>query len=443
MDIKAAVNVVWRRRWTVAIVIMIGLVVASVVFYMTPRQYQATSQVMIVGAAAGRDPSVYSTDMPSLALSTTVLRAVKQDLGVRTGLSTLPDQITAKVSFGSSVMPITFMDRHPAMAVRGANAVADELSQYYRQISGSRYTSLEAYLKKELSAKRQQLEGLDRKLQLAAIKDPYFADSNASTAIGQQVLTLEQQRDAAQATLIGDQAQAAAQARNLRQIAPIVHQEKLASDPTYVHIRDQRAQDAAQLQLTKSAYSAAYPGTPGLEDKVQRETTALAAAEKAALTSSTTASPSYAIAMADKGKVDAILAADRARVAALSQQISAAQAHLAELPGSGVQVSALRRDRDAADAEYLALSTKLTDTLALEAEAASVGSVEVIDRASVAQPAIGKHASALIAGAVLGFFVLGISLAFLLELTDDRIRTVAGVEALYGRPVLATVGEQA
>ena len=443
MDIKAAFDVIWRRRWTVAIVIMIGLVVASVVFYLTPRQYQATSQVMIVGAAAGRDPSVYSTDMPSLALSTTVLRAVRRDLGIHIPLAKLPDLITAKVSFGSSVMPITFMDGHPAMAVRGANAVADELSQYYRDISGSRYTSLEAYLKKELAAKRTQLEDLDRKLQLAAIKDPYFADSNASTAIGQQVLLLEQQRDSVQATLVGDQAQAAAQARYLQQIAPVVDQEKLASDPTYIHIRDQQALDAAQLQLTKSDYKANYPGTPGLEDKVQRERSALAAAAKSALASSTTASSSYAAAMAARGKVDATLAADRARAAALSEQIAAAQAHLEALPSTGVRVSALRRDRDAADAEYLSLSTKLTDTLALEAEAASVGSVEVIDRASVAQPAIGKHASMLIIGAILGFLVLGVSLAFLLELTDDRIRTAAGVEALYGRPVLATVGEQA
>jgi uncharacterized protein involved in exopolysaccharide biosynthesis len=209
-----------------------------------------------------------------------------------------------------------------------------------------------------------------------------------------------------------------------------------------VHIRDQQAIDAAQLQLVKSQYKAGYPGTPGLQDKVRHETQALTTAENAAANSSTAGSTSYATALAEQGRVNATLAADRARVSALNAQIASTQQHLAAVPTSGVEVAALQRDRDAAQAEYQNLSTKLTDTLASEAEAASVGSVAVIDRATVAQPAIAKHASALIIGAVLGFFVLGVTLAFLLELMDDRIRTIAGVETLYGRPVLATVSNE-
>jgi uncharacterized protein involved in exopolysaccharide biosynthesis len=421
---------------------MIGLVVASIAFFLTPKQYQATSQVMIVGQNAGRDPSMMSGDMPALALSTTVLEAVRRDLGSSLSLDNLAGKITAKISFGSDVMPITYLDGHRASAVKGANAVADELSLYYRQISASRYTSLEKYLTKELASKRSQLENLDRKLQLAAVRDPYEADANASTAIGGQILQLDQQRDAAQATLVGDQAQAAAQARYMAQLAPIVAQEKANSDPAYVHIRDQQANDAAALQITKSQYSRSYPGMPGLRDKVQREAAALAAAQHAAVTSPASTSSSYVTAFADKGKVEAALAADQARVSTLTQQIATAQAHLSALPGSGVQVSALRRDRDAADAQYQSLSTKLADTLAAEAEAASVGSVAVIDRAGVAQPAIGKHASMLIGGAIVGFLVLGVTLAFLLELTDDRIRTIGGVETLYGRSVLATVANE-
>jgi capsular polysaccharide biosynthesis protein len=50
-----------------------------------------------------------------------------------------------------------------------------------------------------------------------------------------------------------------------------------------------------------------------------------------------------------------------------------------------------------------------------------------------------KHTVMALLGSVFGFGILGIMVAFVFELLDGRIRTLAAVENLYGRPVLGTV----
>ncbi|MDQ6931447.1 MAG: Wzz/FepE/Etk N-terminal domain-containing protein, partial [Candidatus Eremiobacteraeota bacterium] len=175
MDFKSGLDILWRRRMVVATAVVIGLVVAAFVFMITPTTYQATSSVMLVGVQNGRDPSMNNVDIPTLATSTSVLGAVQKDLKTNESISGLQGSITIKTpGWGVNVVPITFTDLHPRTAVHGANAVATELSQFYRQISGARYQQLAQYLNAAMAQKRARLAQLDTKLQTAAAADPYL-----------------------------------------------------------------------------------------------------------------------------------------------------------------------------------------------------------------------------------------------------------------------------
>ena len=436
MDFQTALDILKRRRWMIALFAMIGIAVGSFLFYMSPRMYQATSQVMVV--RAGGTPWTTAIDMQSLATSTNVVAAVRKDIASRSSIDAVKGQITAKTTFGSNVMPLTFMDTNRLRAVNGANAVAFELANYYRTIAGSRLSVVSSYLQKQLDAKRNELLAVDRKLQTAAIQNPYNTDGNAASTIAQQILALEQQRDSLQATVIGDRAQAAAEAQHMRNIAPIVTQEKTTNDPLYQKLRAQESQDAAQLALLQAQYKK-YPGTPGLQAQVQDEQQQLAAEQKAILQSPTSASPTYTAAVSAKASLDATLASDTARMSALDGQIAKAEDALASVPGMGVKVADLRRQRDIIQTEYMSLAQRFGDIVGSQAQEANVGSIDVIDRARSSYSTLDKHSVMGIVGAVAGFSLLGLIVAFLLELLDSRVRTVAAVESLYGRPVIGTV----
>ncbi len=204
-------------------------------------------------------------------------------------------------------------------------------------------------------------------------------------------------------------------------------------------LRTQESNDEAQLALVRSQFKGTYPGLAGLKAQIAQEKSELAAAEKAAVASSTTFSPTYASALSSKGTIDAKLAADRARLDAIDSQISQTEDHLQAVPGMGVKLGDLRRQRDLLVTEYQALASRYTDTLATTAQEADIGSVTVVDHAQMATQTLDKRSMLAIFGSLAGFIIIAFGLAFLLEVTDPRIRTVAGVESLYGRPVLGTI----
>lgn len=436
MDFQTALDILKRRRWVVATGAVLGLLVASILFYLTPRAYSATSQVMVV--RTGGFSNATAEDLQSLAVSGGVISAVKKDIASPLSLDTLKNAVTTKTTFGSNVIPISFVGHTRRTAMNGANAEAYELSKYYREIAGGRLGEVSGYLQKQLDAKRTELMAVDRKLQLASIQSPYNADGNAAATISQQILGLEQQRGQLEATLIGDRANGAAQAQHLKEIAPIVTQEKTSNDPLYQQMRAQEAKDAASLALLQSQYKQ-YPGTPGLQAQVQKEQQQLAAEQKAIVASPTAISSTYTQAVAAKGQIDAKMAEDNARLNSLNSQIGSAENALASVPGMGVKVADLQRQRDIVQAEYMSLAQRFGDIVAGQAQEANVGSIDVIDRAQSSSATIDKHSMMAIVGSVFGFALLGIIVAFLMELLDGRVRTVAAVENLYGRPVLGTV----
>ena len=125
-----------RRRWMLVVAtLVVGIIGASFVFQHVPRTYEASSQVLIVNENDGRDPSVSSVDLPSVATSTVVLQSVLDQLKLPISLIDMKKHIKARVGQRSSIMDISYRDSSPDRAVAVPNAVAEELSRYYEEIS--------------------------------------------------------------------------------------------------------------------------------------------------------------------------------------------------------------------------------------------------------------------------------------------------------------------
>jgi uncharacterized protein involved in exopolysaccharide biosynthesis len=424
----------------VAIVVAVGILAAIAVVIFLPPKYQATSAVLIESQqVSGRDPAFAPIDMSTLLESSTVIDRTLKEFNIKQSPDDFENNITAKIGFDSNVMPIQYVDVNARRAVAVANALAENLADYYRDITRSSYNDLTAYLDASMAKRRAQLGNLDRQLETAAAEDPVLAETDALTALTNRLDALTEKHDEDKATLTGSQAQAGVSASQLNQMMPLVHQEIAQSDPLYKSLQDQLAKDGTSLEAQRAQYTSRYPGLSGLTIRVDRESDAVDRRVDQLSTKPPGGSQAYLTALVTKNHDSAVATGDSARVAELEDEIGQVRQQIAAAPTKGVHISELRREHDIALAAYQALAQRREQVLAEQAQSVSLGTIKVVDRAERSYPVVGKHGALLAAGAVLGFIILAITIAFLLESLDTRLRTVDSISELYGKPVITTL----
>src|ERR1035441_6940222 len=124
-----------RQRVVLAIVLAVGFVSIWGLLKVVPKTYAAAARVLIIASNNGRDPSVTSIDLPSVATSTAVLTHVAQQLNL--SVLELKRGVRASVKARSSIMEIGYRDKLADRAVAVPNAIADEVVTYYDSISSS------------------------------------------------------------------------------------------------------------------------------------------------------------------------------------------------------------------------------------------------------------------------------------------------------------------
>ena len=444
MTLREALRVIWSRRIAVLAVTLVGAVAAFAGWRLAKPSFAATATVMM-NATQSQGNSVATggflgNDMPSLLLSDTVLsQFIRREHLTTITLKDLRKGIDAQIQPESGVMPITYHARTASDAILGANALAEGLHTYYREIATRRYDDLSQYLSTALDGERAKIETADRKLQTLIASDPYFTQSEASQAIGAQLLALNQQRDSVNATLSSHAIAATMARQRITDLMPTVKSEMRASDPNYSALSTQIAKDKAATAVLQSQYTQKFAGIKSMQDQIARSNDVLDVERKRVESETPANSATYGQLLRDSDGAQAVVAADRGQLAAIDAQIEEAESHLAKLPGLGVKVAALRQDRDAANSAYQILAEQRTLTLSQQAQDAALSSVTIVDRASVADSALGKTAVLIPIAALLGFVVLALALPFGLELADERLRRRVTIEALYGRPLIGTV----
>jgi capsular polysaccharide biosynthesis protein len=438
-NLDSALDVVSRRRYLVLTMLLAGIVVAYLLARYVPRHFQAVAQVLIVNEDTGRDPSVSSADLPAVTGSSEVLTRVKNKLNLPMTLTEMKKSLTAKVPGRSSIMSIGFKDTLPDRAVNVANSIADELTGYYHEISTHRYDQNVRNLDDALDTQRKKIAAINNDLQKVIATDPYVGSDKALDLVTARLDDLETQRGLAYATMAGDTAQAGAVSTSSRTLAKTAVHEILEGDPFYRSIQEGTAKDAAELAFEHSAFKNGYPGLPGLSAKVQAEQAQLSAAAHAAMLSPSASSPSLISNEVERAKADATVSGDGARIAQIDKLIDQERVRLHDIQKTQPRALGLRIERDVAQADYLSLSARRATALANRAEASSLGSVVVVDRAVRADSQLpgGRIQLAIVAAALIIGLALGS--AFLTESLDPTLRRADQVEKLYGTPVIATL----
>ena len=450
-SLSSVVAAVWNQRILVGIILAAGALLALAAAVFIPPKFSATTTVLMVAEPPSQDPKVPSTstkpllsnDLPSLATETTVLLRVRNDIGEKGPIDWIRGRISARVTADSGIMPVTYTDPTPAGAILGANAVGDEVTRFYREIATTRFDALIKDLSNQLSGRRVQLAQLDNELSASARLYPYIDarapdTSGEGNSVYQRLITLRAERVQLRAALAADTALARSNSYLLHDAMPLAVRDLVENDPGYKNLRDQYARDFAQLRRVESYGSDRYPGLLELRETVAQEARDLEAARRRAAGGNLAANPAYASALDAAVKGDAQLGADRARLATVEQEL----ATLHDQIGGGrvaSDVARIRRDRDNAQAAYATIANRLASAIADRAEAASVGSVVVVDRAMFAKKAAwaGGHVIAF-AIAVLALW-MAITLAVVIDESQVRFHDEEAVEGVYGVPVIGAV----
>jgi capsular polysaccharide biosynthesis protein len=439
VTIKRFFTVLKRHALVSCCVLAAGLALMYAFRNSIPSTYAGVSHVVLVAENGSRDPSVSIVDLPSIATSTVVLERVRRSLHLRDTLVHLKGNVSASVLGHSSIMAIGFRDAKAERAIAVSNAVADQLARYYGEISTQRYDVNVNRLSAALDAESAKLRALDQQMSTYVSSNPYVVSDRSVDSITTQIASLQVQRAQAASQLDADIDQAATTAPSSG-ISKTARNEILAKDPVYQAMRTAAAKDAAQLAGDRAGYTNNFPGLPGATAKVQAENDDVRRAGARALADPNAYSPSAAGTAAQHERQLATVAGDRARLQQVEGLIAEQQRNLDALPTSGKAYARLRAERDALQMEYNTLATRRANALANRAEASSLGSVVVLDRALRAdtQLASGKGRAAFVAMVLT--LAVAIGAAFLVEELDPRIRRAEEIEALYGIPVVGSVG---
>lgn len=448
MDIKTLRQVLWNRRWAVAIVLAVGIVLAVIADARARTSYTATSSVLMVPGSGNENAApttstkpLLSDDLPLLVQTSSVLDEVSRDLG---GMSqdTLQHNVRAVVYTNSNVMTIRFSAHDRKLAVKGANAVAFEVVRYYRTIATSRFDSLANDLRRQLAHRQAELQQIDVELQQLTAAYPYIqfgTGATDGTSINAVLVHLQGQRDDMAAAMSGDAAQAAITDERISEATPLARRELANANPFYRSVQEQYGRDAAQLRRIQTQYAPNYPGLPELQDIVSRERAGISGDERSIAAAQLSGSQAYAAALAERNHARGLLASDVAKLQRIDGTIAALQKELRDAGSTGPKVAALRRERDSAESAYQLLSNRLMTVLTDRAAAASTGSLTLFDRASFAAPSPYTQPLLITSAIMIVAAWIAITLAFGLEAMDRRFRTPGSIENVYGSPVLGVI----
>jgi capsular polysaccharide biosynthesis protein len=439
MTLHQFISVIKRRSIVIWAVIAVGLALMYSFRNVVPNSFAGVAHVVLVAENGARDPSVSIVDLPSIATSTVVLERVRNSLKLPISLINLKANVSASVLGRSSIMAVGFRDRSAERAIDVSNAVADELSRYYDEISTQRYDVNVDRLSTELDAEAGKMRALDNQMSKVVATDPFVVSDKSVDNITTEIAALDEQRAVARAQFQADTALANALSPNVV-LSQTARHEILADDPAYTTGRAAVAKDDTQLASDMATYTKAFPGLPGELAKIRGENAALSQEAAHALSNPNAYSPSAAGTEQQRIRQLAVVAGDTARVNELDNLVSTEQGRLNDLPDTGSKYSELAAQRTVMETEYEALATRRANALANRAEASSLGSVVVLDRAIKAdtQLAGGRTRAAVVAFILVLAAAFG--LAFLIDSMDPRLSRAEDIEQLYGIPVVATFG---
>jgi chain length determinant protein EpsF len=444
MSFHHFLTILAARRWTIIGTVLAAVALAILIMLVLPARYKATASVVIdfrgldlVGGTlmpAQMLPGYLATQIDIIESRNVALKVVeslrldqsavaqeefrKETAGRGSIQAWLADlllkNLDVKPAPESSVLHISFTGRDPQFAAAIANAFAQGYITTHLELRVEPAKQTAAWFDLRAKALREEMETAQTRLSayqkdkgIVATEERFDTESNR---LEQLSLQLSQQQALTYDALIRQR-----QAKEFADKGGSIEQlpDVLASQVVGM-LKSDLSRLEGKLKETQSRYGANHPQAEAILAEVESTRQKLRT-EMAGIASSL--ANAHQIALRREAELRAAVEAQRARVLALKQVRD--------------EMQVLVREADNAEKAFSATTARRTQT-SLESQAQSTNVAVLNPAVEPLEPSFPRPVLTILIGIVLGLLV-GVALAFAIEMVDARVRSpedlVAGLQA--------------
>ncbi len=455
-----------RKKWILLLTLGISLCIAVVALRL-PNGYRAETTILV-------NPQKVNESYVSTSVSGSIadrLSTIRQEVMSPTQLGQLVEELKLYPNLRGKVSPqglvarmqnsttievvdaggqrlstfrITFSDLDPRQAAFVANRIASLFIERNLKARQLQFTGTSQFLESELQETKRQLEEKEHVLQ--DIKSRYIMDLpeskqfhlEAMNALRDQLRNSQDRVDRDRQTKAYVQSMAGLSAPTID-----LDQQSLTSKSPY---QSQVQKLEMQLKDLQVRYGPNYPDVRKLRSEVN-QLKAKAEAEKVqtAIPDSPPSVPKRQIhnpvVEAEVNKLDQDIEEQTKTQADLQNQIQYHVGKLQRVPIFEQQIAGLMRDYDSLKNHYNQLQEKkLAAQMAGELETYQAGErFEVIDKAVPPETPSGPRRGLMIIGGIFMGILCGLSVAFVIEISDESVRHEREAAQIFSKPVLAGI----
>lgn len=435
-----------RRRWLVILqtAIVIG-VVGTIVTLLTKPVYESRARLLVEPPSMGVnsiDPSnplsSILTLTPTQDVATQVAELQAQPLLRQVQTHTGPATFTVQQEGATDVIAVVVQANSPNVATNAANTLLQAYLNENADNSLNEIRSARQFSHDRAVAAHMNLMRADAQIRQLKQKDQ-VSDFNADVAALQaRTGALYGRIESGQASLNSIQSQIAADRRIL------AHEPEGSYSTLKVNNPDVATIQAAILQLQlnrvamtqKGGYTSSAPPIVAIDAQIAEYKRRLANMPATTATVTGQANPVRDQLRSDLAKLTSQEVATQADINSIRQALGTAKAEMAKTPSWEVTFAKLMQEHDAARTDYKMFSDKEAD-LALREQAyhATAHILEAAQGATLVRPKKGQN---ILFSVMIGLF-LGLCLAILQEMLDDRINSVEESGRLLSQPSLGVI----
>lgn len=447
----AYLEMLYRWRWLVAGLALLGGGAALARALVTPPAYQATTLLLVsrlapqvlefkevVPADAQTWGDEYYLTQLKLIESRGLARMAVEKLGLASdpqfaganppGSSAAVSQavevfaagVRARRAEHSQVLAVTFEARRPEMAALGANTVAALFIEQAVRMRAESVGDATSWLAAEIDEQRKKVEDAEQALQRLAEQTGTLNFEDRRMLLEQKLKQLGTSLNEVQARRL----QADSLARQMREARDLQDMGAVRDSHVFQELRVELERlEQREAALLGGRYLDQHPDVVKVRAEIAKVRQRLTAEAQRAL---------------NAAENEAVIAA--AQEKAIGGEVEAAKAEALDLHRRGLRYEALKRDLDAGQAvlNSLLARSKQTDV----AQALRTSPARIVDEAAVPHlPVQPRPRRDTAVGLLLGG-LLGAVAALLWEHFDTRLKTPRDVRVRLGAPLLAVVPEQ-
>lgn len=415
-------------RWTILIVMVISVSVATAVHFVTPKTYESSTTVLIQGQAIPEEfikstvktsSEQYITTLSKQVMSRSRLEKIILDMDLypeERQTATMDDvvirmQKDIAIQAGEGSFKITYSGKDPKTVQAVCRSLADIYIQENADERVRKATDTAEFLKKRMKDAKAKLDMKEADIKAFREGNLDVIPAQGGTSVSQQEL---QNAYVEKESLMESIRQLRT---NKTTLAGSLMKEVSSDDPARV-AKDRLAAARQQLRSAESKYTPQHPDVLRLRSEVRR------------LEQAVKNSPKATVVRRADGQVAAALRAVKNDLNDAEKRLRKVEKRIQELeqvrkrePGVTVELTDLERERKRLEIEYEDLRGKFSEAERSELlESKNKGEqFKILDPANLPTRAAGAGLLKLLAGGLVLGLLLGLGLAFVRVLLDPHI----------------------